>query len=188
MSLVTKDDFSVKVTKLLQGFLSHALSVYLSVFDLVLTQSNDCVIKRMKPDSFVSHNFLKFSFTSSQGLWSNLLSVNVSLNQTLLNLFWPFFWERLSSFNPKRFCYSYAWSCSLCEGKTSFSIGPYLLKTLQILIYVVDWLYVIQCLLCSLSSSFYTVFDVISSNIDEILSINPSAKAKNMFGVTCSKK
>ena len=132
--------------KLLQGFLSHALSVYLSVFDLVLTHSNDCVIKRMKPDSFVSHNFLKFSFTNSQGLWSNLLSVNVSLNQTLLNLFWPFFWERLSSYNPKRFCYSYAWSCCLCEGKTSFSIGPYLLKTLQILICVVAWLYVIRCL------------------------------------------
>ena len=32
-----------------------------------------------------------------------------------------FFWIiPLSSFNLKGFYYSYAWSCSLCEGKTSF--------------------------------------------------------------------
>ena len=31
--------------------------------------------------------------------------------------------EGLSSFNPKGFCYSYAWSCSLCEGRTSFCTG-----------------------------------------------------------------
>ena len=29
--------------------------------------------------------------------------------------------EGLSSFNPKGFCYSYAWSCGLCEGRLSFA-------------------------------------------------------------------
>ena len=33
------------------------------------------------------------------------------------------FFEVLPSFNPKGFCHSYAWSCSLCEGRTSFYTG-----------------------------------------------------------------
>ena len=63
-----------------------------------------------------------------------LLLVNLSLNQTLLtfllcvrpgwlNWFWQFLSERLSSFNSKRFWYSYAWSRSLCERRTSFCTG-----------------------------------------------------------------
>ena len=40
-----------------------------------------------------------------------------------LNWFWQFLCEGLSSFNLKEFCYSYAWSCSLCEGRTSFCTG-----------------------------------------------------------------
>ena len=50
--------------------------------------------------------------------------------------------------------------------------GTDLWKTLQILTYVFDLLYFTQCLTCS---SLCTVFDSISSNIDEVLSINPSA-------------
>ena len=51
---------------------------------------------------------------------------------------------------------------------------------MQILTYVFDWLFFIQCLTFfflyqSPSSSLYTVFDSISSNVDEVLSINPSA-------------
>ena len=55
------------------------------------------------------------------------------------------------------------------------------LKTLQILIYVFDWLYFTQCLTSFFSidnvlhSALCTVFYSISSNIDEVLSINPSA-------------
>ena len=41
----------------------------------------------------------------------------------LLNWFWQFLCEGLSSFNLKRFYYSYAWSCSLWEGRTCFSTG-----------------------------------------------------------------
>ena len=50
------------------------------------------------------------------------------------------------------------------------------LENSQILIYVFDWLYFTQCL----TSALCTVFDSISSNIDEALSINPSA---NVFVV-----
>ena len=60
-----------------------------------------------------------------------LLIVNLSLNQTLLTfllcvrqtwmtqLILEFLCERLSSFNSKGFWYSYAWSRSLCERRTS---------------------------------------------------------------------
>ena len=40
-----------------------------------------------------------------------------------LNKFWQFLCERLSSFNLKRFYYSYAWSCSLYERRMSFCMG-----------------------------------------------------------------
>ena len=57
--------------------------------------------------------------------------------------------------------------------------GTYLQKTLQILTYVFDWLYFTQCLI-SFSSidhllQLCAVFHSISSNINEILSIKPSA-------------
>ena len=66
-------------------------------------------------------------------------------------------------------------------------LGIYLQKTLQILTYVSDWLYLCfqLALLHSVSyffflyrlpsSSLCTVFYSFSSNIDEVLSINPSA-------------
>ena len=50
--------------------------------------------------------------------------------------------------------------------------GIYLRKTLQILAYVFEWLYFSQCLVCSSSVNY------ISSNTDDVLSINPSA---NLF-------
>ena len=57
--------------------------------------------------------------------------------------------------------------------------GTYLQKTMQILTYILNWLYCTVSyflfLYQSLSSSLCTVFDSISSNIEEVLSINPSA-------------
>ena len=44
--------------------------------------------------------------------WDNLGKLSWSLQ---------FRSEGLSSFNSKGFCYSYVWSCSLCEGWNSFS-------------------------------------------------------------------
>ena len=40
-----------------------------------------------------------------------------------LNTFWQLLCEGLFSVNPKILYYSYAWSCSLCEGRTSFCTG-----------------------------------------------------------------
>ena len=53
-------------------------------------------------------------------------------------------------------------------------------KTLQILTYVFDWLYFTQCLtsfscIDHLLHRYTYFFDSISFNIDEVLSINPSA-------------
>ena len=64
-----------------------------------------------------------------------LLDINLSLNQTLLifllsviqtwitHLILTISMWRISSFNLKGFCYSCVWSCSLCEGMTSFWVG-----------------------------------------------------------------
>ena len=70
-----------------------------------------------------------------------------------------------------------------CESSLeSNSPGTFALceKTLRILTYVFDWLYFTQCLnffflYRSHTSYLCTVFDSISSNIDDVHSINPSA-------------
>ena len=82
-----------------------------------------------------------------------------------LNWSWQFLCEELSSLNLKRFYYAHAWSRSLCEGRTSFCTGLISRKLLQILRFLYQ----------SPSSSLCTVFDSISSNIVEILTINVSA-------------
>ena len=96
------------------------------------------------------------------------------------NWFWQFLCEGLSFFNPKRFSYSYAWSCSLCEGMTSFCMrlisrklcGFLLCFRLALLTQVFSFFNY-----RSPSSSLCTIFDAISSDIYEILSISPSANA-----------
>ena len=89
-----------------------------------------------------------------------------------------FFFEGLSSFNPKGFYYSYAWSCSLYERRASFCTGltlensadSYLCFRLVLLLSVSYFFFLYQS-----PSSLCTVFDSISSNIDKVLSINSSA-------------
>ena len=52
--------------------MSHELTVYLSVFNLFLTQWVMAILsKGCKPNSFKSQNFLKLSFTNIRGLHSN---------------------------------------------------------------------------------------------------------------------
>ena len=54
--------------------MSHEFTVYLSVFDLFLTQRIKAILsKRCKPDNFESHNSLKLSFMDMQGLHSNFV-------------------------------------------------------------------------------------------------------------------
>ena len=88
--------------------------------------------KACKSDNFELQNSLKFSFPNIRGLHSNFgdcesfLELNspdiLALCETNLDvsIFSDNFFEMLSSFNPEGFQYSYAWSPSLCEGRTSF--------------------------------------------------------------------
>ena len=101
-----------------------------------------------------------------------------------LNWFWEFLCEELSSFNPNIFCYSYAWYCSLCERRTSFCMELISWKlcgfwimfwTCFISLSVIQLVSYFLFLYRSCSSLLSTVFDSISSNIYEILLINPSA-------------
>ena len=92
--------------------------------------------KAYKPDNFESHNSLKLNFTNIRGLRSNFVDCESFLESNSSDIlalcetnldnsvrFWQFLCEMLSSFNPKRFYYSYAWSRCLCEGRTSFCTG-----------------------------------------------------------------
>ena len=96
-----------------------------------------------------------------------------------LSWFWQFLCEGLYSFNPERFYFLYAWSSSLCERRTSFSTGL-ISKKLSgfLLMFSTNFpsLSVLRLFPLSITfSSLCTSFDSISANIDEILSINPSA-------------
>ena len=113
--------------------------------------------------------------------WIKLSWHSCSLWDTLswINWFWQFLCEGLSSFNAKRFYYSYAWSCSLCERRTSFCTGLITRKLCRFLCFRQALLHLVFCFFflyqsLSPSLSLCTVFDSISSNIDEILSIHTS--------------
>ena len=78
--------------------------------------------KGCKPDKFEPHNSLKLSFTNIRDLRSNFVECKSFLDSNTPDILvlWHFLCEGLSSFNWKRFYYSHAWSCSLCERRTSF--------------------------------------------------------------------
>ena len=120
--------------KLLPVLMSHEVTAYPSAFYLFLTQWIMAILpKGCKPDNFESYNSLKLSFTNIRGLCSNFVEresfpwIKLSWHScsmwdklAWLNWFWQFFCDRFSSINSKGFYYSYAWSCNLCEGRTSF--------------------------------------------------------------------
>ena len=84
-----------------------------------------------------------------------------------LNWFWQFLCEGLSSFNPKRFYYSYAWSCSLCERRTSFCTGLISRKLCRFLLMFLSSFTSLSVLLLFFyqsPSSLCMIFDSISSN------------------------
>ena len=85
-----------------------------------------------------------------------------------------------SYFNRKGFQYSYAWSCSLCEGTASFCRGRISSKICRFLLTFSNGFTSLSFLLpFPLSITFCVfiiVFNYISSNVDELLSINPSAR------------
>ena len=131
VSIVTTDYFSVKVTRI-NSRTGVSWTHRLSLFDLFLTQWIMAILsKGCKPDNFELHNSLKLSKSLFQFCWMWIFpwiklswhSCSVWDKPGWLNWFWQFLCEGLSSFNPKGLNYSYAWSRSLCEGKTSFCTG-----------------------------------------------------------------
>ena len=97
-----------------------------------------------------------------------------------LNWFWQFLCDGLSSLNPKGFYYSYAWSCycGLCE--STFFCTWLSTSKLCGFLFVFDRLYFTQCLTTFFSIDhllrLYVRFLILfHSNLDEVLSINPSA-------------
>ena len=135
---VTTDEFSVRITKIKSRIGASWTHKLLSFSDLSLTHEMAILSKGRKPNNFESHNSLKLSFTIIKGLQSNFLNVifpwiklswySCSFCDKFGRLNWirQFLCEGLSSFNLKGFCYSYAWSCSLCEERTSVFHGTYL--------------------------------------------------------------
>ena len=96
-----------------------------------------------------------------------------------LSWFWQFLCEPFPSFNLKGFYYSYAWPCSLCEGRFCFCTGLISRKLCKFLtefwtgstslsVLLLFPLLIIFLWLCM-------VFDSISSNIGEVLLIHSSA-------------
>ena len=87
-----------------------------------------------------------------------------------LNWLWVFLCRGLSSFNRKGFYYLYAWSCSLCKGRTSFCPGLIARKLCGFLLMFstgFTWLSVLLFFLYWWSSSFLcTVFD--ATTMDKI--------------------
>ena len=115
--------------------------------------------------------------------WIKLYSQSCSMwdKPGWLNWFSQFLCEGLSSFNPKGFYYWYGWPHSLCEGRTSFFTALISGKFCRFLCFRLVLLHSVFFFFFhyqSPSSSLSTVFDSISSSIDEVLSVNPSS---NMF-------
>ena len=90
-----------------------------------------------------------------------------------LSWFWKSFCEGLSSFNLKGFYYSYAWSCSLCEGRISFSSADSYLCFWLAVHHSVSYFFFLYWSPFPLYARFLILFC-----IDEVLLINPSV---NMF-------
>ena len=110
----------------------------------------------------------------------------------LLDWLWRYLSEELSSFNLKGFYYSYAWSCSLCEGMTSFCTGLISVKLCWfLLMFLAGCTYSVSCLffLCgSPCLHLCTNFYAISSNIHEVLLINPFSNVLVFWGINVHHK
>ena len=89
-------------------------------------------------------------------------------------------------------CYLYAWPCSLSEGRTLFaqdlslenSMGSYLCFGLVLLHSVSHFFF----LYWSTTWSLFAFFEIVSSNIDKVLSINPSVNLLVFRGFNAHQK
>ena len=84
---VTTDEFSVRITKLLQGLVSHELTAFLCVFNLFLTQWIMAILSiGCKPDNFEPHNSLKLSFINVWDLHSDFVECKSFLGSNSPNV------------------------------------------------------------------------------------------------------
>ena len=147
--------------------------------------------KGFKPGNFEWHNSLKVSFTNIWGLPSNFVdcksflesnspdiiahcetNLDDSIDSGDLSVKVYFLLIQKDSTNP------YAWFCCLCEGSTSFHAGIISGKLCRFLLLLSTGftsLSVLPLFYLLITLIFMQFFDSISSNIDQILLINPSA-------------
>ena len=122
---------SVRVTKItskIGASWTHSLPFYF--LPLFWLSGMAILSKARKPDNFELHNSLKLNFTNTRRLYSNSVECKSFLESSSPDILvlWEkfgcwmtqsilqFLCEGLSSFNPKGFCYSHTWPCSLCKG------------------------------------------------------------------------
>ena len=176
--------------KLLQGLVSHEVKAYLSIFKQFKLMA--ILSKACKPDNFESHNSLKLSFTNIWGLHSNFddcksflksnppeilalcetnLDDSIDSGNFSVRGYLPLIRKDSSTHMHGLAVYvkeglPFAWDLSLEN-----SADSYLCFRLALLHSLSYFFFLYR----SSSSCLCTVFDSISSNIDEVLSINPSA-------------
>ena len=150
--------------------------------------------KACKPDNFESHNSLKLSFTNIPHLHSSFVDCESFLESNspdILALCGTNLDGSIDSGNfsvrdyllliRKDSIVIYAWSHSLCERRTSFCPRLIFRELCRFLLVFYFWLALFHSvsyfffLYRSLSLSSCMVFNSISSIIDEVLSVNPSA-------------
>ena len=146
--------------------------------------------KGCEPDKFEPHNSLKLSFTNIEGLRSNFVECESFLESNspdILALCETILDDSIDSGNFSVKCYlslirkdsiTHAWSCSLCERRTSFCMEPTSRKLCGFLLMFSTGFTSLSVFLLFLyrsPSSLCMVSDSITSNIDEVHSINPSA-------------
>ena len=178
--------------KLLQGLVSHTLTAYLSVFDQFLTEWIIAIFsKGCKPDKLEPHNSLKLSLTNIWGLRFNFVECESFLESNSPDIlaicetnlddstdagkfsvrgYLPLIQKDSISHVHGLAVYlkeglPFAWDFSLENSADSYlCFRPDLLHSVSYFFF-----------LYSSPSSLCMVFDSISSNIAEVLTIDPSA-------------
>ena len=158
--------------------------------------------KICKPDNFESHNSLKLSFTNIQGLRSNFVDCESFLESNSPDILAPCETNLDDAIDSGNFSvrgylplirkdsstHMHGLAVYVKEGlpfardlSLANTEDSYLCFRLALLHSVSYFVFLYQ----SPSLSLCTVFDPISSNIDEVLSINPSANVFCLWGLYC---
>ena len=143
------------------------------------------LLKARKPNNFESHNFLKLGFTNIRGLRSNFAASESFLesNSPDILALWETNLIDSGNFSVKGYLSLIRKDSVTCMHSLAVYVKDRLpfardlsLENSQDSIYVFHLLYFIPCLNFSpyrSPPSLCAVFDATSSNIDEVLSINP---------------